>query len=406
MTWSRTRLEISGPLAPYDVGFTEWLVHKGYAPAVVRIQQRRMLHLSSWMQAQKIEIASFGPATVEAFIVTMDAQGRFRKWRMGSWAALLEYLATTGLSLADPPPTVRTAVDVLLARYANYLAAERGLADRTIARNVDAAREFVATRHCGDQLDLEQLNPGDITTFVLERSRQRPRSVPHLVTGLRSLLRFLHAEGITVTALADAVPTFTRWKLAGLPKALPEDQVGAMLASCDRTTTVGRRDLAILTMLSRLGLRIAEVAELRLDDIDWRRGELLVNGKGRRRERMPLPSDVGEAVVAYLSSARPKTAVRQVFLCARAPYRAMSRNAVTNVVARAARRIGMEGPVHAHRLRHSAATAMLGAGASLDEIGQVLRHQDALTTVIYAKVDVESLRAIARAWPLSGEAAA
>jgi site-specific recombinase XerD len=224
--------------------------------------------------------------------------------------------------------------------------------------------------------------------------------VPHLVTALRSLLRYLQVAGVTPVGLGTAVPTLARWKLTGLPKALPADQVAALLASCDLTSEVGQRDTAILTVLSRLGLRIGEVAGLRLEDIDWRNGELAVTGKGRRTERLPLPADVGRAIVAYLTGSRPRTSARHVFLCVCAPHGPMARNTVTNVVARAARRAGL-GVIHAHRLRHSAATAMLTAGASLAEIGQVLRHRHALTTTIYAKVDVGSLRQVARRWPAS-----
>jgi site-specific recombinase XerD len=225
-----------------------------------------------------------------------------------------------------------------------------------------------------------------------------------MVTALRSLLRFLHVDGVIGAGLADAVPAVAGRKLAGLPKALAADQVAAMLATCDRGTAVGRRDLAVLTVLSRLGLRAGEAAALRLDDIDWRQGEITVTGKGSRQERLPLPADVGSVVVAYLRDGRPRASHREVFLCARAPHRGMSRGAVTNVAARAARKAGL-GTVHAHRLRHSAATAMLSAGGSLNEIGQVLRHRHVLTTAIYAKVDIVALRTVARPWPGSGAAA-
>jgi site-specific recombinase XerD len=299
---------------------------------------------------------------------------------------------------------VATAADVLLARYAEYEVTERGLAARSVERNVLAIRPFVECRMGEGQRGLENLTAGELTVFVVEQSRRVPRSLAHLVPALRSLLRYLHVTGVTRVGLASAVPTMARWKLAGLPQALPEDQVKALLASCDPDTEVGQRDRAILTVLWRLGLRIGEVAALRLEDIDWRRGELVITGKGPRCERLPLPSDVGQAIVSYLTGWRPRTAARHVFVCANAPHGAMFRNTVTNVVARAARRAGL-GVVHAHRLRHSAATAMLGAGASLEEIGQVLRHRDALTTTIYAKVDTASLRRIARPWPGSEAAA-
>jgi site-specific recombinase XerD len=404
VTWSRARLEISGPLALFEAGFTEWLRCKGYAPAVVRIHQRRMTHLSRWMEAEKVDLGLFGLATVDAFIAAQRAAGRFRAWRAGSWAALVEYLRLVGVPVGDRPRPVATAVDELLARFATYEATERGLCARTVERNVWVLRGFVESRLDGDVLALQALTAGEVTAFVVDRARRDPGSVPHLMTALRSLLRYLHVSGVTPVGLATAVPTMARWKLAGLPKALPPNQVAALLASCDPATEVGQRDLAILTVLSRLGLRIAEVAGLLLENIDWRNGELVVTGKGHRSELLPLPADVGEAIVAYLTGLRPKTTARQVFVCAYAPHGAMSRNAVTNVVARAARRTGL-GVVHAHRLRHSTATALLAAGASLAEIGQVLRHRQALTTTIYAKVDVDALRVVARRWPTSLAAA-
>jgi site-specific recombinase XerD len=172
-----------------------------------------------------------------------------------------------------------------------------------------------------------------------------------------------------------------------------------LLTSCDRSTSTGLRDFAILLLLVRLGLRAGEVAALSLDDLNWRQGELTVRGKGHRVDRLPLPGDVGQAIVDYLRRARPRTAQgRTVFVWVQAPHRALSSNAVTTVVANAGRRAGL-GLIGAHRLRHTAATAMLQAGGSLTEIGQVLRHRRVLTTAVYAKVDQQALRLVARPWP-------
>jgi integrase/recombinase XerD len=234
---------------------------------------------------------------------------------------------------------------------------------------------------------------------VVAQSRTRPRSVGRLVTGLRSLLRFLHVDGVIDQPLVDAVPSVANWSLAGLPKALSRSQVIALLNACDRNTFTGRRDFAILALLVRLGLRAGEVATLSLDAIDWRRGELTVRGKGNRVDQLPLPGDVGEAIVDYLRHGRPRTAqARTVFVWVQAPHRALTSNAVTTVVANAGRRAGI-GRIGAHRLRHTAATAMLQAGGSLTEIGQVLRHRRLLTTAVYAKVDRTALRLVARRWP-------
>lgn len=402
MVWSRVWLEVSGPLAPYYEGFTDWLVCKGYAPTVVRTHQRRLIHLSRWMQ--KRNLGAFGPEMVNEFVGAKDATGRFKTWRAGSWAALLEYLRSIGVPVSGRVRPVASAADVLLARYGNYEAKERSLSAKTVDWELRMLRPFVASRLRDGRLELENLTTTDITAFVVRQSRRDPKSVPHLVTPLRSLLRYLHVTGVTPVALATAVPSLARWRLAGLPKALPAEQVAALLATCDPETEAGQRDTAILTVMSRLGLRVGEIAGLLLEDIDWRNGELAITGKGRCTERLPLPADVGQAIVSYLTGWRPETTARHVFVRACAPHGPMAHNTVSNVVARAARKAGL-GVMHAHRLRHSAATAMLTAGASLEEIGQVLRHRDGLTTMIYAKVDVGSLRQIARGWPVSGAAA-
>jgi integrase/recombinase XerD len=289
---------------------------------------------------------------------------------------LVGYLRRLGVVAAPAAVVPASPVERLLARYRDYLTVERGLAKATVELNVRMVRPFLLKRAKAkeDGLDLHQLTAGEVVAFVLAQGRQRPRSVQRIVTALRSLLGFLYVEGIIAQPLA-----------------------------CDQRTPTGRRDLAILTLLVRLGLRAGEVAALTLDDIDWRRGEFTVRGKGNRHDRLPLPADVGEKIVTYLRHGRPAAAQdRAVFVRAQAPYRALTSNAVTTVVVCAGRRAGV-GPVGAHRLRHSAATTMLRCGGALTEIGQALRHVRPLTTAIYAKVDTEALRQLARPWP--GEAA-
>jgi integrase/recombinase XerD len=305
---------------------------------------------------------------------------------------------------ATGPAPVMSPCERLLDRCHAYLLVERGLAASTVELNVRMVRPFLAQQVQADgQLDLQHLNAGEVAGYVVAQSRERPRSVGRMVTALRSLLRFLYLDGFIDRPLADAVPSVASWSLSSLPKALSNDQVAALLSSCDRNSSTGCRDFAILTLLVRLGLRAGEVAALGLDDIDSRRGEVIVRGKGNRYDRLPLPGDVGQAIVDYLRRARSRTAHgRTVFVWAHAPYRALSSTAVTTVVANAGRRAGI-GLIGAHRLRHTAATAMLHAGGSLTEIGQVLRHRRLLTTAVYAKVDLQALRLVARSWP--GDAA-
>jgi integrase/recombinase XerD len=264
---------------------------------------------------------------------------------------------------------------------------------------VDLVRPFVAGQATADGVDLEHLSAGDVVGFVLASCRDRaPRTAQLTVTALRSLLGFLHLDGVLATSLAAAVPSVAN-RRAGLPRFLEPDQVEALLASCDRDSTVGRRDFAMLTLMVRLGLRAGEVAALRLDDIDWRRGEIAVCGKGPRRDRLPLPVDVGRAVVDYLRHGRPASAAdRCVFVRVKAPHLGLTPCGVSQVVVAASRRAGL-GPLTAHRLRHTAATSMLRAGAGLADLGQVLRHRRPLTTAVYAKVDRDALRTLARPWP-------
>jgi integrase/recombinase XerD len=224
------------------------------------------------------------------------------------------------------------------------------------------------------------------------------RSAERLVNGMRSFLRFALVAGLTTAPLADAVLSVARRSGTGLPRGLMPAEVSALLASCDRHRANGRRDYAILVVLARLGLRAAEVAALQLDDIDWRSGEIVVRGKGSTEERLPLPPDVGDAIVAYLRRGRPQRPEREVFLRASAPLRGLAPEGVSEVVRAASERAGL-GSFGAHRLRHTAATEMLRAGASLPEVAQVLRHRTIATTAIYAKVDHLALRQLAMPWP-------
>jgi site-specific recombinase XerD len=303
-----------------------------------------------------------------------------------------------------PAPVPATPAEALLGRYQRYLVIERGLVPETGRGYADAVRPFLAGRQDAGGLGLRDLTAADVTAFVLAACPGRPKGTAELtVTALRSLLGFLHVAGLIDEPLGHVVPAVASWRLAGVPRALEPGQVAALLASCDQGTATGRRDFAMLTLLARLGLRAGEVAGLALEDIGWRAGEITVRGKGSRAERLPLPADVGEAVAAYLRDGRPEPfeAARQVFLRARAPHRGLTSGGVTQAVFGAGQRAGI-GPVFAHRLRHSAATGMLAAGAPLTEIGQVLRHRRLLSTAIYAKADIQALRVLARPWPGGG----
>ncbi|MET7541728.1 site-specific integrase [Streptomyces sp. NPDC005507] len=394
--WAR----VDGPLAPYAEGLRVDLERLGYTPLTAAGHIRLVAHLSRWMREQHLRPSELTQATVDAYCAERRALGYVNSVTGRSLRPLLDYLRSLGVTPTAAPAAPTTPVEVLLDRYRDYLSVERGLATTTVELNVRLVRPFLlGLAETEGRLDLGGLDAGEVTAFVLEQSRTRPASVGRIVTALRSLLSFLHIGGLIEKPLSTAVLAVPGWTQTGLPKALPAEQVTALLTSCDRGTATGRRDFAILTLLIRLGLRAGEVAALALSDIHWRHGEITVRGKGNRCDRLPLPADVGEAIVDYLRDGRPERAQDDtVFVRAQAPYRALTSTGVTTVVVIAGRRAGL-GLIGAHRLRHSAATAMLSAGGSLAEIGQVLRHQRLLTTAIYAKVDHRSLRQLARPWP-------
>lgn len=286
-------------------------------------------------------------------------------------------------------------------RYRHYLVHERGLGQLAVRQYGNAIRPFVRSQLSTDgTINWESLDAARVTAFIVARTPKQSRSVARTtVTALRSFLGFLYANGLIAQRLTGAVPSVAGWRLAALPKAMQPGEIQALLAACDRRTKKGRRDFAVLTMLVRLGLRAGELAALRLDDIDWRAGTILIRGKGHQIELLPWPQDVGEAVVAYLRNGRPATAAdRTVFVRIRAPHRALSAVGASQIVMAASRRAGLR-VIGAHRLRHTTATQLLRAGAPLPEIGQLLRHRHVSTTAIYAKVDRTALRSIARPWP-------
>jgi integrase/recombinase XerD len=396
-------VRVTGPLAPFAGGFRAELLRQGYTPRSARDHVYVLAHLSRWLLAQGLEPGSLTEAAVARFLAARRAAG-YRRWlSVRSLRALLGYLREAGALPAWLSRVVDGPVEDLLGSYRRYLVCERRLAPSTVRGHEEVARRFLSRRVTGGTLDLDGLASSDVSAFVLAEARLRSvGSMKALVGPLRSLLRFLFLSGSVPRELTAAVPSVASARLVSLPKGVDAAMIAALLSSCDKKTVVGRRDLAILTMMVRLGLRAGEVAALSLDDIDWRAGELMVRGKGGRRDRLPLPADVGQALVDYLRHGRRASACRALFLRACAPDGAMSRGAVVMVPRSASSRAGLSVIVGAHRLRHTAASEMLRAGAPLSEIAQVLRHQSESTTALYAKIDRVSLELCVRAWPEVG----
>ncbi len=350
------------------------------------------------MAVVDIEVSGLDATTIDAFVHDCRASEVRRVPGVRSLTPLLDYLRSQGLLVTEALPS--TPVEELVADYRAWLVVDRGLAAPTVLRYENMARRFLNERagQDGDRF-VEDLAGAHVVAFLLrESARVSVGAAKGRVAELRSLLRFLYLKGLTPTALASAVPPVAGWHDTGVPSGPTVTDVQAMIDGCDRTVGGGIRDFAILMLVARMGLRSAEVARLELGDIDWRAGEIGVRGKARRRDRLPVPSDVGEALAAYMAQARPPTTVRQVFLALKAPTRAIRPDLVSDVTRRACERAGLP-RAGAHRLRHALATEMLRRGATLVEVSQVLRHRDLATTAIYAKVDLATLRCVAQPWP-------
>lgn len=392
-----------GRMGPFIDGFEAWLLELGYTPETVRNALKVVGQLGRWMGRADLDASQLDEALIAEFVSARQADEHRRAPSVRSLAPLLNYLRSRGVV---PPkvPGPSTPVDELMGRYRDWLVIDRGLAPATVLRYENLARRFLQERAAedGDRF-VEGLIGAHVIAFLLrESARVSVGAAKGRVAELRSLLRFLYLKGVTPVALATAVPPVAGWHDTGIPVGLAATEVQALLDGCDRSDPGGIRDFAILVLVARLGLRSAEVARLELEDIDWRAGEIVVRGKGRRQDRLPVPCDVGEALAAYLCEARQPTSIRQVFLARKAPMRAIRPDLVSDVTRRACERAGVP-RVGAHRLRHALATELLRRGATLVDVSQVLRHRDLATTAVYAKVDFGTLRHVAQPWPGAGQ---
>lgn len=379
-----------GRMGPFIESYRQELLGQGYTPLTVRGVLQHVGALGRWMDANGVEPADLSVEVLDEFVAFRHSCRAFVRTTR-SLASLLDHLRYLGVV----GPALAPVVDPLIEAYRAWMFEERGLAPSTVLRYETAAVRFVSTL---DGRPLGSLEGSDVNRFLLaEASRVSVGAAKGRVAETRSLLRFLFLTGRLDRDLAASVPPVAGWHDQGVPRGAKAPDVDRLLAACDPATLTGCRDRAMLMLVARLGLRSAEVARLELDDIDWRAGEFAVRGKARRTDRLPLPVEVGETLTAWLKR-RPATASRRVFVTTKAPIVVIRPSLVSESLRRVCLRCGVE-VIGAHRLRHGLATDMLARGASLIEVGQVLRHRDIATTAIYAKVDLDALRRLAQPWP-------
>ncbi len=389
-----------GPLGEHVDAFAAMLLKQGFPRSTGRFQIRVVADFSRWLARRRIPIADIDTSVVERY-----GAGYRRNYAFWSQRPPILHRFVGMLNQAGVIPAMESAAadprQCEIEAFRRYLRQERGLSERTIPNVVYWAERFILEQLPKGPADFSQVGPRDVTKFI-ERHAARVKSGTSkvMVAALRTFLRYLQHRGAVPTELANCVPSVPPYSVSALPSFLSSATVTRILDHCDRSRAQGRRDYAILLLLARLGVRSGEVIGLRLEDIDWSLGEITIRGKGGRHSKLPLPGDVGEAIVDYLRQHRPVCASRCVFLRLHAPIQALTRHGIRCLVRAAMERAAVDAPHKGpHIFRHTLATEMLRKGASLDEIGEVLRHRSPKTTSVYAKVDINSLKGLALPWP-------
>jgi len=388
----------SGPMGPHMQLVSNDLLKDGYTRRSIRYHLRIIDHFGHWLKKRGQTIEDMTNDHVRRYV---HQRGCIRNGDAGALIHLLHLLRQEG-KIPEEPAGELIPAQLMITEFIHYLQEERALAPSTIATYSDYSKRFLIWRFGSRRIDLSSLRAGDVVGFVRDRAAAvRSEAIKNVTTALRSFLAYARYRGDTSADLAAVVPRVANWSQSPIPKGLPPEDVRRVVESCDRTTSVGRRDYAILPLLARLGLRAGEIALMSLDDIDWQGGCFTVHGKGGKRRQLPLPADVGKAIAAYLRVGRQQTPTRRLFLCAQAPFRAFKNHGpVSDVVKHALARAGVKSLRRgAHQFRHALACQMLRQGASLVEIGVVLRHESVHTTAIYAKVDFAALTPLAQPWP-------
>lgn len=378
------------------------IAQQGYVQHSIRTQVVVIADLSRWLQRRHILLQDLDSKVVNRFVQHHQRQKGIRRGDAGILSRFLAWLGQTGTVEQHRELPVKGPRQNVTHQFRRYLLQDRGLSTATLQNYVPFIDQFLSERFRYKTLNLSTLRAADVTGFVQRHAhRFSPGRAKLLVTALRSFFRYLRHRGEISLDLAACVPTVPNWSSSTVPKFLPPGTVQRVLSRCDRQTSLGRRNYAILLLLARLGLRAGEVVALNLEDIDWEAGQMTVHGKGGRSTQMPLPTDAGEAIAVYLRNGRPRCSSRRVFIRAKAPLGGFASSvAICVIVMRALQRAGVESPRKgAHLFRHTLACDLLRQGCSLDEIGELLRHQSPNTTAIYAKVQLAALHSLALPWP-------
>jgi site-specific recombinase XerD len=400
---SRTLARYRSGLANlYLEDFIVWLESQGYSRFTIRRHVREVVQFADWAEAEGLALRDLDRGALNRLCSQLAERkslrypcGKQRQIRHSA-CLLVNFLEAVG-AVESRPPHTSTQEPALLLQFIEWMTTQRGTLDITLNKYRLPIIDLL------DDLGTEPsaFHANGLRGFLLRRvSCFSQAKSKNLATAVRMFLRFLIARGYCAPGLEHAIPTVAKWRLSSLPKYLSIQDIECLINSCDQSSPLGARDRAILVLIARLGLRAGDVSALKFGDLLWEEGTLIVSGKGRRQTRLPLPQEVGEAILYYLRHGCPHKISDRIFITTTAPFVPISRQAVGQTVARAIRRTGISAPTGgAHLLRHSAATGMLREGVSLPAISALLRHASIETTTVYAKVDVDLLQEVAMPWP-------
>ncbi len=392
----------TGPLGAYMDKFVSVLLRQGYARCSVSKKIQIISKLSKWLQEKQLLVKELDEACVKRFICSQETKNTLRRGDRATLKQFIQLLREECVLAAPAPKPCDSLIEIIKNSFSKYLKQERGLSQSTLDNYLPNVELFLIERFGKKNIVLDKLRSQDISRFILRHAHENSVGRAQLMTtSLRSFFSFLYQHGQIATNLSEAVPTVAKWRFSTIPKFLLPEQVNRILEACDKKTHIGQRNYAILLLLARLGLRAGEIVNMQLEDINWENAEILVRGKSSQEQKLPLPEDVGQAIATYLRYSRPCCSSRKVFIRMLAPRQGFySSSAVCCIVERTIADAGLDLDFKgAHLFRHTLATDMLKGGASISAISQILRHQLPNTTEIYAKVDLEGLRAIALPWP-------
>jgi site-specific recombinase XerD len=389
-------------LVPYLDSFARYLDEQGFKRRLVSRQIRVTANFSKWLESEEVAAQDVTDEHIERFFQGPRRPQAIQRGECATLRRCIDFLLELGVIHPLPHPRETTPIQQAVDTFRTYLRQERGLSDKTLIQYSPFIERFLFERFGHGALELAALRAGDVVEFIKQQATHlSPARAKVATTALRAYLRYLHACGEIELDLVTAVPTVPNWSLSAIPRAIAPEHLQAVLAHCPRDTSVGRRDYAILMLLARLGLRSSEIVALTLESIDWEAGSIAVGGKGNQATSLPMPVEVGEAIADYLRHGRPPSSSRALFLRACAPIRGLgAQQTIATIVSAAIERAGIETRHRgSHQFRHALASDLLRHGATLNEIGSVLRHRHTKTTHLYAKVDFAALRPLSLPWP-------